>query len=30
MARVADDYLIKPYVIEALVMRINQHLQTRS
>ena len=30
MAIAADDYLLKPYVIEALILRINQHLKSRS
>ena len=29
MAGAADDYLIKPYVIEALIIRIIKHLQSR-
>jgi CheY-like chemotaxis protein len=30
MARSADDYLVKPYAIDALVTRINQHLNRRA
>jgi CheY-like chemotaxis protein len=29
MARWADDYMVKPYVIDALINRMNQHLQNR-
>jgi CheY-like chemotaxis protein len=29
MASSADDYMVKPYVIEALILRIHQHLKSR-
>ena len=29
MSASADDFLIKPYVVEALILRMNQHLQKR-